>query len=141
MTASGGTAFTTTMWMIDRVHDYATHRWPDTTPATRTGLAKFAQAVLIIANFADDCATFHADLAHLTRPQPQSGVATITGNELGGGARGARHLGTLARTHLNAMHLGAQGTLRSGKQFPAEIGASSLATTTAPAFKPLGAMI
>src|SRR5690625_743699 len=42
--------FTTTMWVINRVHGYTTYTWTHTTPAVGTGLTDLTQAVFVVAD-------------------------------------------------------------------------------------------
>jgi hypothetical protein len=63
VTTSASATFTTTVWVIDRVHDNATNRWANTHPALDTGLAQAAQAVLFVCHLANGGAAFDMDLA------------------------------------------------------------------------------
>src|ERR1700712_5623974 len=64
-----GTAFTTTVRVIDRVHRDTTNRRTDALPADRAGLAVLAQLVLFVGDFADRRAAVDVDLAKLTPAQ------------------------------------------------------------------------
>ncbi|CRI66178.1 conserved hypothetical protein [Thiocapsa sp. KS1] len=107
VTPAGGTAFAAAVRMIDRVHDHAANGRPHTAPARSTGLAELAQTVLAVADLADDGATIDMDLAHLPGAQTQGRALAVARHELGGATCGPCQLGTLAGTHLDAVHLGA----------------------------------
>ena len=66
MTTTRCTTFATTVWVIDRVHDNSTHRWPHASPATSAGLAELAEIVFPVTDLANCCATVDMNLAHFT---------------------------------------------------------------------------
>src|SRR3546814_1724862 len=90
-----GLAFTTTMRVVDRVHDDTAHRRANALVALGTGLAVLKQVVLVVPDFADDRAAFGKHLAHFTRTQANGRVLTVTSNQLHGRAGPARNLRTL----------------------------------------------
>src|SRR3546814_18476141 len=89
-----GLAFTTTMRVVDRVHDDTAHRRANALVALGTGLAVLTQVVLVVPDFADDRAAFGKHLAHFTRTQANGRVLTVTSNPLHGHAGTARNLRT-----------------------------------------------
>src|SRR3546814_5373882 len=97
-------AFTSTLRVVDRVHDDTAHRRANALVALGTGLAVLTQVVLVVPDFADDRAAFGKHLAHFTRTQANGRVLTVTSNQLHGRAGTARNLSTLDRTHLDAVN-------------------------------------
>ena len=81
MTAFARAAFTTTMRVVDRVHHHTTHGRANAHPALDAGLAKTAQAMLFIGDFADRGAALDVDLAHFTRAQTHLGINAFTGQQ------------------------------------------------------------
>src|SRR5439155_8134742 len=65
MTAAGGTAFAAAVWMVDRVHRHASHRWAMTQPAVASGLAADDVLLIGIRDRADRRPTFGAHHAQL----------------------------------------------------------------------------
>src|SRR5512143_101971 len=57
--------------MVDRIHRDAAHRRPDAAPAVGAGLADGAQAVLLVAHFADHRAAVDVHAADLAGAKPQ----------------------------------------------------------------------
>ena len=55
MTTTRGAAFTTTHWVIDRIHRNTTNTWATTEPAVTASFTKNAIFVLVIANRTDGC--------------------------------------------------------------------------------------
>src|SRR5690606_38095816 len=108
VTTTGGTTFTTTVRVINRVHDHTANGGTNTAPAHGTGLADGAQVVLVVRDFAQGGTAICRHLAHFTRTQTQGYVLAFLCNQLHGGTGTARQLGTLARLHLDAMHVAAQ---------------------------------
>src|SRR5690554_4259939 len=82
VTTTGSTTFTTTMWVIHRVHGSATNAWTDTGPARGACLAQRAQKVLVIGYFAKSCTAFGQHLAHLAGAQSQRGIGAFTRYQL-----------------------------------------------------------
>src|SRR5690606_34057405 len=78
MTACGGLAFTTTVRVVDRVHDDTTNGRADTAPTHCTGFTNLAQAVLGIADFADSRTAFDVNAANLAGTQANLCVRTFT---------------------------------------------------------------
>src|SRR5690554_1394320 len=77
MTATGGTPFTTTMRVVDRVHGRTANRRTDTPPSISAGFTERAQRMLGIAHFADRGLTVSQYAAHLTGAQAKRCVCTF----------------------------------------------------------------
>src|SRR5690554_2448470 len=103
MTTTRSTPFTTTMWVIDRVHGNTTNSRTHTTPASGTGLAQGAQAVFTVGRFAQGGTALAEDLTHFTGTQANGNVGTFTGYQLYGSTGTACNLGTLAWLQLDRM--------------------------------------
>jgi hypothetical protein len=107
MTTSCGFTFTTTVRVIDRVHDHTADGRTNTAPAHRASLTDLAQAVFGIADFANGCAALDVHAANFTRAQANLGVGAFAGHQHDAGAGGTGHLGTLTWQHFDAVHDGA----------------------------------
>ena len=103
MAAFAGLAFTTTVRVIDRVHDHTANGRTNTAPAHRTSFTDLAQAVLFVGDFANRGAAFDVDLANFARPHANLGVGAFARQQRRGGTSGARNLRTLARLQLDAV--------------------------------------
>jgi hypothetical protein len=66
MAASSGSAFTTTMRVIDWVHCNTANGRANTAPTRRTRFTYFAQIVFAVADFTDCGATLKVNAANLT---------------------------------------------------------------------------
>ena len=109
MPATRSPAFSTTVWVIHRIHCHTPYGWPNSTPSRCTGLAQRRQTVLGIANFSDDRLAVRMSLSHLPRPKPNRYIATFLSHELGTATGAANHLSALTRFHLDAVNLGSNG--------------------------------
>ena len=67
MATTRGTAFTTTMGMIDRIHDNTTIMRSFTQPPRASGLAERLVFMIGITDLTDRCRTFQLNFAHLAR--------------------------------------------------------------------------
>src|SRR3954468_24569491 len=74
MAAFASLAFAATVRVVDRVHHDAANGRANALPALGARLAELAQAVLFVGHFADGCAAFDVDAAHLTRTHADLGV-------------------------------------------------------------------
>ena len=104
MTTSRGTAFTTTMRVVDRVHRHAANGRANTTPARSTGFTQRTQAVLGVRDFAQGRTALSQDFTHFTGAQTQGYVRTFTRDQLGGSASGASDLSAFTRLQLDTMN-------------------------------------
>src|SRR5471032_1858403 len=95
MTTSCGFTFTTTVRVIDRVHDHTADGRTNTAPAHRTSFTDLVQAVFGIADFAHGGTALDVHATHFTRAQAHLSVGAVTG-----------HLGTLTWQHFDAVHHG-----------------------------------
>jgi hypothetical protein len=66
MTACSRTTLTTTMWVINRIHDHTTNRWTNTSPAHCASFTNLAQVVLTITNFTDSGAALYVYATNFT---------------------------------------------------------------------------
>src|SRR6266571_856166 len=106
MTTSCGFTFTTTVRVIDRVHDHTAHGRTNTAPAHRTGFTNLAQAVLGIADFTHGSTALDVHATDFTRTQADLGVGAFARHQHDAGAGGTGHLGTLTWQHFDAVHHG-----------------------------------
>src|SRR5450759_3507474 len=110
------TARTTTMRVIDRVHDFTANLGTHAEPAALAGLAMRQQLVLGVADRSDGPQAVAVHHAHLGRRHAERHVLSLFGNDLKLGSRGARHLPTRARLQLDAVHVGAERDLAERKR-------------------------
>jgi hypothetical protein len=66
MPSTGTLAFTTTHWMINRIHSHTTHMWTLSHPAGTTGFPQLLTFMLRIADLANTCPAFSMKTANFT---------------------------------------------------------------------------
>src|SRR5450830_1310743 len=99
MTTSCGLTFTTTVRMVNRVHDHTANGRTNTTPTHRTRFTDLTQAVFGIADFTYGSAAFDVHTANFTGAQTNLSVSTFTSHQHNAGAGSTGHLGTLTWQH------------------------------------------
>ncbi|GBH07227.1 hypothetical protein KPSA1_00577 [Pseudomonas syringae pv. actinidiae] len=82
MTTTRGTTFTTTMWVVNRVHGNTTNGWANATPAFGTSFTQRTKAVLGVRDFAQRCTAFRQYFTHFTGAKTQGHVHTFTSDQL-----------------------------------------------------------
>ena len=140
MPAARGTSLTTTMRVIDRVHDHTANGRPNAAPAAGAGLAELAQVVFRVAAATQCARQSECTFAHLTRTQAQGGIVAIARNELHRRTCTTRHLGTFSDLQLDAVHRAADRDVAQGMGVSDSIGASTPDLTLSPDFSPSAAM-
>src|SRR6476619_3092083 len=100
---TGRLALTTTVRVVDRVHDDTADGRANALPPHAAGLAPVDVGLLGVADLADRGAAAHVDEAHLARGHAERRAAALTGDQLGGVAGRAGDLGAAARTQLHAV--------------------------------------
>ena len=115
MTAFACLTFTTTVWVINRVHDNTANGRANAFPASCTRFTQTTQAVLFVSDLAQSGAAFDVDLANLTRTHTNLSVDAFTSQQRSGGASGADDLCAFADLQLNAMHDGADRDIANGQ--------------------------
>jgi hypothetical protein len=78
MTATGGTTFTTTVRVIDRIHGNAANCRAYASPAFGAGLAELAQVMFAVSNLANCCPAIDVNLSRFARAQPNRYVNAFT---------------------------------------------------------------
>src|ERR1700730_10718608 len=104
MTTGSGLTFTTTMWMVNRVHDHTANGRTNTTPTHGAGFTNLAQTMFGIADFAHGRAALNMHATHFAGAQTDLSVSTFTRHQHHAGAGSTRHLSAFAWQHFNAMH-------------------------------------
>src|SRR5690606_39821872 len=94
MTTTRSTPFTTTMRVVDRVHGDTTNGRTYAAPASGTGLAQGAQAVLTIACFTQGDPALAVHHAHLAGAHPNGAIGTFATYQLDGRTGAPGHLTT-----------------------------------------------
>lgn len=82
MTTTGCTTLTTTVWVINRVHNNTADGWANTLVTVTTGFTKVLVAVIRVGNSANSGHAFLTNQTQLARGQADLCVTTITTNEL-----------------------------------------------------------
>src|SRR5690606_8521569 len=103
LAALAGTAFTTTVRVINRVHCHTTDGRADTTPAHRTGLADLTQAVFFVADFTNGGAAVDVNATDFARTQSHLSVDAFASQQHRRCAGRTSQLRALARKHLDAV--------------------------------------
>ncbi|EIM73282.1 NAD(FAD)-dependent dehydrogenase [Nitratireductor aquibiodomus RA22] len=104
VTTAGGTAFTTTMGVIDRVHDDAAVVRALAHPALAAGLAQAHIAVVRVRNGANRCKAATRNEALFAGVETQDRHALITADELNVSAGRPSDLTALLGLHLDIVH-------------------------------------
>ena len=92
MPTAGSASFTTTVWVIYRIHRHAAYGGSYPSPTISAGFTQLAQIVFPMTYFADRCAAIHMNFSHFTGTHTQCRVGTFPGGELGGSAGSAHQL-------------------------------------------------
>jgi hypothetical protein len=66
VTATRGTTFTTTVWVVYWVHGYTTYGWANALPTHAAGLTPVDVRLLGVTNFTDACAAASINVADFT---------------------------------------------------------------------------
>ncbi|AIY01718.1 hypothetical protein ART_2119 [Arthrobacter sp. PAMC 25486] len=103
VTSTGGLAFTTTMRVIDRVHDNTADGRAYALPAHTASLTPVDVGLLSVANFADGRAAARINVADFAGGQTQLGELAFLGDELNRGTGRTSHLGTATGTQLHSV--------------------------------------
>src|SRR5690606_26323465 len=106
MTTCRRFTFTTTVRVIDRVHDHTANGRTNTAPAHCTSFTDLAQAVLGITDFTNRCTAFHVDTTNLARTQTNLCVNTFTRHQHNTSACGTCNLSTFTWQHFDAVNSG-----------------------------------
>src|SRR6476469_11089261 len=100
---TGRLALTTTVRVVDRVHDHTADGRALALPPHAAGLAPVDVGLLGVADPADRGAAAHVDITHLAGRHPQLGAATLLGDELCRVASGAGDLRAATGPQLDAV--------------------------------------
>mmetsp|Transcript_10340 Transcript_10340/g.13500 ORF Transcript_10340/g.13500 Transcript_10340/m.13500 type:complete len:232 (+) Transcript_10340:1431-2126(+) len=106
VTTTGGTTFTTTVRVIDRVHNHTTHRRTLALVAHTAGFTKVLVGVVRVGHGTNGGHAFLTDEAQFTRGQADLSVATITTNELSIGTGCTGDLAAFAGLHFDVVNDG-----------------------------------
>src|SRR6056297_591755 len=101
--AARGAAFAAAVGVVDRVHDHAAHARALAEMPVAPGLADILVRIVGVRDSADGGHAFLTHHAKLARAEPDLGIAAVTADELGVGARRPRDLATLAGLHLDVV--------------------------------------
>src|ERR1044072_1002710 len=103
---TGGLALTTTVRVVDGVHDHTTNGRADALPAHAAGLAPVDVRLLGVADLADGGAAADVDQADLTGRHTEVGHGALLRQQLHGGTRGAGELRATAGPQLDRVERG-----------------------------------
>ncbi len=104
MTTTRGTTFTTTVWVVDRVHGNTTNGRANATPAFGTSFTQRTQAVLGVRDFTQGRAAFGQHFTHFTAAQTQGDVDAFTCDQLSRSTSGTSDLSTFTRLQLDTVN-------------------------------------
>src|SRR5699024_10880089 len=96
MTTTGGLTLTTTVRVIDRVHDDTTDGWAPALPTHTTGLAPTDVDLVGVADLTDGGAAADVDATDLSGRHTQDRVGAFLTEQLNGGTGGTSQLCTSA---------------------------------------------
>ena len=103
MTTTRGTTFTTTVRVIDRVHDNTTNRRTNAFVAHTTGFTEVLVGVVGVGHGTNGGHAFLTDHAQFARAQTDLSVAAIATNELSVSTGRTCDLTAFARLHLDVV--------------------------------------
>mmetsp|Transcript_22421 Transcript_22421/g.36118 ORF Transcript_22421/g.36118 Transcript_22421/m.36118 type:complete len:392 (-) Transcript_22421:134-1309(-) len=103
VTTTRGPTFTTTVGVVDRVHDDTANTWADALVTHAAGFTVVLVRVVWVGHGTNGGHAFLTDQAQFARRQADLSVATIAAHELGIGASGTRDLTTLAGLQLDVV--------------------------------------
>jgi hypothetical protein len=107
MTATRSLAFTTTEWVINRVHSDAAGLRADALPAVTTCLTNREELKLCVTNLADGGSRICRNPSHLSRRKPQRSIYLVATYELNTHTRTSGYLASLAWAQLYIVDYGA----------------------------------
>lgn len=109
MTTAGALSFTTTHWMVNRVHGNTADMRPSALPSVAARFAELLTVVFAVANGTDAGAAEFMELAHLAGRKTNQNVFTFFGHELGRGSGTAHELGAFADFHFDVVNNRTEG--------------------------------
>jgi hypothetical protein len=80
VTSTGSLTFTTTVWVVNRVHGYTTNGRANALPAHAASLTPVDVRLLSVANFTDGCAATCVYVTDFTRWQTKLRKGAILGD-------------------------------------------------------------
>jgi hypothetical protein len=80
VTSTGSLTFTTTVWVVNRVHSDTTNGRANALPAHAASLTPVDVGLLCVANFTDGCAATCVDVTDFTRWQTKLRKGAILGD-------------------------------------------------------------
>ena len=101
--------FTTTHWVIDRVHNDTANTWATTEPARATSLTRLFKGVIGVADYTNGSFACGEDETSLARRHLDNCVVAITSGELSKNTGTASDDAALSRTELDVVDDGTDG--------------------------------
>src|SRR5690625_1867038 len=115
VTSTGGTAFTTTVWVIHRVHSGTASLWTNAFPAHAAGFAPGDVDLFGVADFSYGCAAAVVHVADLTGWEAQLCVFAFTGNQLDRCSSRTCQFSTTAWAQFHSVDHGTQWDVAKGQ--------------------------
>jgi hypothetical protein len=115
MPTSGRFSFTTTHWMVHRIHGNTSYLWPAASPAFSACLAERNIFVFQVSYLTNCCFAVKQKHANFTRGKLDLSIPSLFGHELGISSRTSHYLCPFARLHLNIMDQSAQRYVAHGQ--------------------------
>src|SRR5487761_2451412 len=109
VTSTGRLAFSTTEWVVHRVHGDTTRLGADALPAVASGLTNLDEFVLGVTDGAQRGTAVDRHATHLGRGETQGGVTTVLRHELHTHTGRAGHLAAATGAQLDVVHGGTGG--------------------------------
>lgn len=123
MTSTGGLTFTTTMGVIDGIHNNTPNLRTLSKPTGTTSLTDGNVHMVLVTNGTDGGGTLIEHHPHLAGGHLEGDVIPFLGDQSGAGTGGPNKLPTPAELKLNVVNLKSQGNKFNGKLFPTSMGA------------------
>ncbi len=96
--------FTTTVWVIDRVHRRTSSLRSNTSMSTSTSLTNNFVTDLFVTDSTDSCKTFTKNISHFRWRKSKRYIFTISTHDLCISTSWTCHLTTMTRAHFNVMY-------------------------------------
>jgi len=111
-------SFSTTMRVVDRVHNHTSNVGTLTLPPCTTSLADNNVFMINVTDLTNRSHASRQDLAHLAGLQTNLNVGPITPHNLGRSPGAADQLTTLARLQFNVVNRGTKGNIHERQRIP-----------------------
>ena len=115
MTTTGGLTLTTTMRVVNRVHNHTANGRANTLPAVAACLTPVDVGLLCVANLAHGCTAANIHVTDFAGGQTELTVLAFLSNQLNRSTSGTCQLCATTGTELNTVEHGTYGDIAQGQ--------------------------